>query len=74
MLLGAKRTNLASEDTLSCLDAECKPSAPGNVTEQTSTSHQQPLCVSEYSSLPSLSPLPCFNWNSSFKLVSVRPA
>ena len=33
MLLGAKRTNLALEDTLSCLDAECKPSALGNVTE-----------------------------------------
>ena len=33
MLLGAKRTNLALEDTLSCLEAECKPSALGNVTE-----------------------------------------
>lgn len=58
MLLAAKKSKLAL-DFLSCLDAECKQSALGNVvTENKQEPHTSSLCasVSEYPSLPFLSP------------------
>lgn len=58
MLLAAKKSKLVS-DILSCLDAECKQSALGHVvTESKQEPHTSSLCasVSEYPSLPSLSP------------------